>query len=289
MQEYDTVLKALLRDHANSLLEQISGTQILRWLPVELPHVQNTRMDLLGEAGGGELIHIELQSTNEPQMALRMAEYALRVFRLHNRFPKQILLYVGEPTPTMPVSLTGSSFASHYQLIDIRQLDAEQLLKSEWLSDNVIGILGKLADRKASVRRVLRRIAQLSGEERGVAFQQLSILAGLRKLGEDIREEAKHMPVLSDIMDHDLIGPAIRQGIKEGIKEGRKEGLQQGLEQSHEALRKLVSRLIEKRFGPISTSTEAQFSSLTPAELEDLITRLVDARSVEELFAKPPL
>ena len=54
-------------------------------------------MDLLGELQNGELVHIELQSTNEPQMPLRMAEYCLRVLRLFGKFPHQVLVYVGEP------------------------------------------------------------------------------------------------------------------------------------------------------------------------------------------------
>ena len=74
MHEYDTVLKALLLRSANSIIEQIAGTKIVRWLNVELPTVQNTRVDLLGESTpDGEIIQIELQSANDPETPLRMA------------------------------------------------------------------------------------------------------------------------------------------------------------------------------------------------------------------------
>ena len=160
------MLKTLLQGPANSVLEQISGMQVARWLPVELPKVQNPRMDLLGESAGGDLIHIELQSTNEGFMALRMAEYFLGVYRKYRRFPRQILLYVGEPELRMDKELKGPRLAFDYEMVDIRELDGEQLLESPWLSDNVIGILGRLSDRREAVRRVLRRISQLSGEAR---------------------------------------------------------------------------------------------------------------------------
>jgi hypothetical protein len=42
----------------------------------------------------GDLIHIELQSTSELEIAIRMMEYCIRVYRLFRRFPRQILLYV---------------------------------------------------------------------------------------------------------------------------------------------------------------------------------------------------
>ena len=98
MHEYDTALKALLVGSANSVLEQIAGVRVARWLNVELPQVQQTRVDLLGESADDkrELLHVELQSTNDPQIGLRMAEYSLRVYRRFQRFPRQIVLYVGD-------------------------------------------------------------------------------------------------------------------------------------------------------------------------------------------------
>jgi hypothetical protein len=37
--EYDTVLKSLLQDPQNSILENITGAKISQWLNVELPDV----------------------------------------------------------------------------------------------------------------------------------------------------------------------------------------------------------------------------------------------------------
>ena len=95
MHEFDVALKLTLRE-VDCVIRELIGTTVARWLNVELPEVQNTRVDLLGETGAGELVHIELQSTNDADMALRMAEYCLRVFRQFKKFPHQVLLYVGE-------------------------------------------------------------------------------------------------------------------------------------------------------------------------------------------------
>ena len=94
MHEYDTVLKTLLQHSRNSIIEQVAGTAIARWHNMELPKVEQMRVDLLGESPDGELIHIELQSTNDSLMALRMAEYSLRVYRLFGRFARAIVLLV---------------------------------------------------------------------------------------------------------------------------------------------------------------------------------------------------
>ncbi len=96
MHEYDIALKSILMRLPGSVLEELTGFAITRWHNAELPQVRNPRVDLLGETADGRLVHIELQKTNDPCMALRMAEYAWAIYKQFGRFPEQIVLYVGE-------------------------------------------------------------------------------------------------------------------------------------------------------------------------------------------------
>jgi hypothetical protein len=75
MHEYDVALKNILTKPGTSILEQLTGASSLRWINVEAPKVSNRRVDLLGELPGGNLVHIELQSRNEKDFPMRMAEY----------------------------------------------------------------------------------------------------------------------------------------------------------------------------------------------------------------------
>lgn len=119
MQNYDATLKQLFRTGAMAALRELTGGTVERWLDVEFPRVQNTRMDLLGESGSGELIHIELQSSNDAAMGVRMSEYALGVYRICGSFPRQILVYVGQEPVTMPGELRGDRFLARWDVIDI--------------------------------------------------------------------------------------------------------------------------------------------------------------------------
>src|SRR5215475_2618429 len=72
-----------------------TGHRIRAWRNTALSRTREQRVDLLGELANGELLHIELQSTNQPSMAFRMSDYAHAIYAKHGRFPHQLVLYAG--------------------------------------------------------------------------------------------------------------------------------------------------------------------------------------------------
>ena len=82
------------------------------------------------------------------------------------------------------------------------------------------------------------------------------------------------MPVLNDIMDNKVIGPAIRQGRAEGRAEGRMEGQVE-----------IVLSMVENRFGRIPPAVGQRIAALKPAQLKRVGLRLLDAQRIEDLFA----
>jgi flagellar biosynthesis/type III secretory pathway protein FliH len=90
------------------------------------------------------------------------------------------------------------------------------------------------------------------------------------------------MPILDDIMDHDLLGPAIRQGREEGREQGREQGREEGL---HEGELRLLRFQIQKRFGTIPACASQRLETFTSSELEQLALKLFNAETIEDLFA----
>ena len=211
----------------------------------------------------------ELQSSNDAAMPLRMAEYCLGVFRLFQRFPRQVLLYIGEPPLGMASELRGPGVLFEYRVIDIRSLDGDRLLESGDVGDNVIAILAGLQDHKEAVHKIMERIAGLALAEREKALAQLFILAGLRGLGKTIEQEARNMPILTSILEHDVLGPLYMKGREEGRQEGELA---------------VLRRQIERRFGKLPGWAGEKLAALPASELEVLSVRVLDAKSVEELL-----
>jgi predicted transposase YdaD len=105
-------------------------------------------VDLLGKTTDGQrLIGFELQSSNDNSLPLRMAEYALRVYRKYGQFPEQYVLYVGNAKLRMASQLQGANFQCRYTIIDIREIDEERLLRSPHKADFILAILSNHPDR----------------------------------------------------------------------------------------------------------------------------------------------
>jgi hypothetical protein len=265
MHEYDAALKRILTRPGSMLLTALTGSPSLRWLNVEAPLVRNLRVDLLGESPDGELVHIELQSRNERDFPLRMGEYSFGVALRYGRLPRQVALYVGPEPLRMKNEVAGFGWAYRFDLVDIRDLDGEILLTSDNPGDNVIAILTRLGSEPDAVRRVLKRVEAGPPEERDEALAELLIVAGLRKLVAEVKRETNRMPIQEDIMDHDVIGPAIRKGRAEG---------QIGP----------LLRMIEKKFGAIPSRINKRIALLKPDQIEAAGLRLLDAQRIEDLF-----
>ena len=175
--------------------------------------------------------------------------------------------------------IEGPDVSVRFHLLDIRELDGEQLLGSANMGDNVLAVLTSLGEQPRAVHRILERIAAGPPGERDQVLAELLILARLRRLSVEVIRETEKMPILEDIMDHDVIGPLLRQGRAEGRLEGRQEGRVEG------QVEILLSQ-IQKRFGRVSPAVAQRIAALKPAQLKRVGLRLLDAQQIEDLFAR---
>ena len=85
------------------------------------------------------------------------------------------------------------------------------------------------------------------------------------------------MPILNDILDHEVLGREYKKGLEKGVQQGLEQGVQRG-----ELM--VLRRQIEKRFGSIPPWAEEQLARLSASELENLSVRVLDANTLEELL-----
>jgi predicted transposase YdaD len=92
------------------------------------------------------------------------------------------------------------------------------------------------------------------------------------------------IPLVQQIMRWDMTilreSPWYQQILKEGLETGEKQGLQQGLQQ--ESL-KLVWKLIDRRFGTLSSDFSLKINQLSITQLEELAAELLDLTEINQL------
>ena len=222
MRDYDATVKLLILGSAQELLRQLGVGPVAEWLNVELPRVRNRRADLVGRTASAAIIHIEVQNDNDPDMPLRMAEYALSILERHKQYPHQLLLYVGSGKLTMRPLLETHGMSFHYDQLDIRQLDGGKLMESRQILDNIAAVLVKLDDEAGSIRKVVRKIGKIkSRRERDTALATLFSASELRNLEDTVSEEVRKVPIiLKTSINNKTFGPWIRKGIRKGVQEG---------------------------------------------------------------------
>jgi hypothetical protein len=276
MPDFDGTLKIFLRRLAAPVFEQLTGVPIVEWLQPELPEIRTLRPDLVGKTPGGEIVHFEIQAQNDAAMPMRQMEYALGLWKALRKWPQQIVLYVGYE----PMRMLEEFHGYRYRIIDVSVMDAEPLLASERVEDNVIAVLFRLTDQRAALRRILDRIAQAEQGKRAEAAKGLFILAGLRRLRPMLKEEerkARKVDITYDWFTDPTIGPVIADAAAEAAAKARAEALV--------AEQRIMRRQTEKRFGQLPETVVARIEAMSLAEIEDFSLRLLDAASLDELFS----
>ncbi len=84
----------------------------------------------------------------------------------------------------------------------------------------------------------------------------------------------------------------LQEGLQEGLQKGLQEGLQEGLQKGlQEGLQKgeikVLRRLLQRRFGELPPWVEPRLTGASVAELDRWTDRVLDAATLEAVFAEP--
>jgi predicted transposase YdaD len=82
-----------------------------------------------------------------------------------------------------------------------------------------------------------------------------------------------------------LIEQGRQEGRLEGRQEGRLEGRQEGRQEGRrETAAKMLRRLLEGRFGPLTSAQHSRIDVLDATSLEDALERILTADSIEAVI-----
>ncbi|MEZ5351479.1 MAG: hypothetical protein R2762_02495 [Bryobacteraceae bacterium] len=288
--DFDGALKELFERDSPSLLTTLTnGISVSEFLNVELPMVQTRRADLVMRLADGTIAHVEFQSGNDRDIGYRQGIYCLMLGQRYRCDVHQSLLYVGRGKMRMPERIRVGRTTVEYQVLDIRSLDSEALLRGGSSGDIPLAILAGGGEKRLA--GIVERAARLKGGARERALAQLLVLSGLRGLPREVEWEMKRMGVVIDVTKNPVLmrylSEATARGIAEGRAEGRAEGKAEGrAEGKAEGKAEVVRELLEARFGPLPQWAESRVAGTGVAQLDRWARRLLTASSLEQAIGR---
>ncbi|MBF0538741.1 MAG: hypothetical protein HQL03_10875 [Nitrospirae bacterium] len=281
-QQYDITLKDIIKDVPQRFLRLLTGYEADRFIDIQFPDVAVRYVDIAFETADGNIVQLELQSTNDNTMLKRMFLYAGFIYNQYNRLPIQVVLYIGNKPLNMETSMECGLIKYAYKLIDMRNVDGNQLIDSNDPNDNVLAILCKIDDPYVTIKRILDKLYPLSPMEREDYIRKLLYLSGLKNLTYKIKQEVLNMPITIDLDEYEVFKDVFIKGELKGRQEGRLEGEMKGIE-----------GMLEIKYGPEGLElmdmvraidkVNKSNSLLTVAGLDEFITLIKKSTSVAEL------
>ena len=283
----DRVLKDLFQKDRPSLEEQLTGgLRVKEFLNIEFQRMIERRADLVARLEDDSLFHFEIQSYNDDDICYRMGIYCFMIAQQYRSPVNQVVLYVGEPRMRMKPDLDAGSAKVSFSLIDIREIDADALLRSGCAGDLALAMLAKGGtDRLAEIAQ---RAAALSDQARVRVLTQLILLSGLRKLSGRLKMDLKTMGTSQfRIRDNVILREVWEEVMAEGIASGQAKGKAEGKAEGEAVgMIKILRGQLHAKFGLVPKWAEERLEKANKAQIERWAKKLLNAQSLEGAIGK---
>ena len=226
--KYDRTLKDILKAVPKKFVEILTGRKALDFLDTNFPKVEELKADLLVKLEDGGIFHLELQTSNDPKLPLRMLKYYTHLYSTYGIEPIQTVLYIGQGSMYMGYSIEKSNLSFKYMLKDIKDIDCSELLNSDDLNDNILSVLCKTDDAVKLISEIRDRLSRIKNKNELEDYKLkitnlLHLRPNLIKIVKEL-EETK-MPITINLKEDPFYLEGKEEGKAEGIAEGKAEGM----------------------------------------------------------------
>ena len=283
--DFDGALKELFERDRPTLLSRLTGGVAVReFLSVEKPRVQQRRLDLVLALADESVLHVELQSQNSADVPYRMLGYWVLLKDDRRRRVRQILLYLGQEKLSMPAGIEEDGVRYGYDLIDIRDIDADVLMRGN-AGDLALAVLAGGGPKR--LPEILAKAAGLKGAARERALAQILVLSGLRGMVGKVELEMKNMSVVIDIRKNHVLMKWRKEAIEEGLAEGIARGIAEGKAKGHaEGRAGLLRQVLEAKFGALPAWAQDRLLKGSTRDFDRWAKKVIAADNLEAAIGK---
>ena len=224
------------------------------------------------------ILHIEFQTSVDPDIPLRMADYFLRIYRKYpHKQIYQVVIYLKKTASELARkdNFNHLQMQHRYNLIRLWEVPTVELLSAPGLLP--LAVLSQNEDPTQVLEEVAKRIETVTDStEKSNLTASTAIIAGLvldrMTIGRLLRNE---------IMKESVIYQEIEAiGLAKGLQQGKQQGLQEGKQQEVN----LILKQLQRRIGEIPQELVTQISDLSLQQLESLGEALLDFQTQTDLI-----
>jgi hypothetical protein len=177
-----------------------------------------------------------------------------------------------------PDGLAAFQAAQRYFVIDQRRIDPEALAHKRTVLATLFRL--ELSEVPDVVLEVLPLLASWFQEDAQTPVRR-DVASWIKRL---INREFKGTPIFDALEDADMGARKFETWADAVEDRGLQRGLAQGREQACAALRSILQRILVKRFQTVPPGSAARIAQAPMEQLEEWISRAMDADSIDALF-----
>ncbi len=276
-------IKRIAVDIAIHLLKLDIDPNEVELLTTEQQQIEERRADLVVKLklknNQSFILHIEIQSSNDSKMPLRMMRYYTDIALANPKLPiKQYVIYIGQKPLTMNNFIKEPDWNYCYQLIDMKDVDCQTLMARNNPDALVLAILCDFKGRNEQemVDHIILGLHELLEDDPQQFRDYLSmvdVLAENRNLQPHIKK-ASEMITQITIEKSGLY----QLGEQRGEKRGEKRGIINSLQQS-------IINILTTRFQKIPELISTKLLAIKNIKvLNQLLITAISISHVENLF-----
>ena len=230
----DITTKETIKTITYDIATYILGLRIsdIKFIDKELQRVEKREADIVALCKINSIksiLHIEIQNSNDKNMAKRMLRYYTDIKFIYDNIPiYQYLIYIGKPKLKMDNFIKDININFKYNIINMKDIDCKKFLEQDTPDALVLSILCdfKNKDKLDIITYIIKRLKELTLNDEYKLSKYILILETLsqnRDLEKDVKDIDK---MLRDINFEKL--PLIRRSYELGVDEGKLEGKLEG-------------------------------------------------------------
>jgi len=237
---YDRIFRENARYLFIPLIQHVYQLDIKSYvvLDPQFPSTSENEVDFLYELnltdGTEQILHIEFQSANDPQMLERMQEYHAKIYKKYKKPIKPLVINLGQHAFTARNKLSKDEIFYGYDILNLFDLSTDKLLSSQVPEVVVLAILSNYSKNQleAVLSSIVKNLKQLVKTEKDMnrLVNQLFFLSRLRKFEKETKQTLDKLTTGVKIETDFYYQQGVEIGTEKGIEIGTEKGIEIGTE-----------------------------------------------------------